>query len=112
MAAYIIIHVDIRNMEIYKRYMVHTPRIIHQFGGKFIVRGGKVETLEGEEEKLRLVIIEFPSMEQARAFYHSGEYQAVKKLREGGGPAQFVAVEGYPESTWASVLLDSQKLGL
>jgi len=110
-SAYIVIRVDIRDWDAYREYMKHTPRVIAKFGGRFIVRGAESETLEGEEETLRLVIIEFPSVEEAKGFYRSEEYQAAKKLREGGGDAQFVVVGGYPLEDWEKVLEESEKLG-
>ena len=100
MAAYIIARVDVRDWEAYREYMRHTPRVIQKFGGRFIARGGETVTLEGPEETRRLVLIEFPSIEQAKAFYNSPEYALTKRLREGGGEAQFVALDGYPAEEW------------
>ncbi len=110
MSAYIVIRVDIRDREKYGQYMRHTPRIVNQFGGRFIVRGGETETLEGEEETLRMVVIEFPSMDAAKTFYKSKAYQEVKQLREGGGDAQFIAVDGYPVDEWKRSLEASESL--
>lgn len=112
MPAYIIGRIDIRDRKAYGEYVSHTPRIISQFGGRFIVRGGETETLEGPEETLRLVVIEFPSLDKARDFFRSDEYQAVKKLREGAGDAQFVAVDGYASEEWERVLAESKGIGL
>lgn len=112
MSAYIVIRVDIRDREAYGGYMLHTPRVVNQYGGRFIVRGGETETLEGEEETLRIVLVEFPSMDDAKRFYRSEEYQAVKQLREGGGSAHIVAVDGYPIKDWDSVLEVSKELSL
>jgi uncharacterized protein (DUF1330 family) len=110
MSAYIIIRVDIRDREAYGRYMQYTPRVVDQYGGRFIVRGGETETLEGDEETLRMVVVEFPSMDMARGFYRSEEYQAVKGLRLGAGEAQFVAVDGYPTEEWNRTLEESETL--
>jgi uncharacterized protein (DUF1330 family) len=74
--------------------MKKTPGVIEKYGGKFIVRGGKVETLEGAEEKRRVVLIEFPSFEKAKEFYYSDEYQEAKQLRAGASSGQFLAIEG------------------
>lgn len=112
MAAYIIVRVDIRDREAYGKYMLHTPRILNQFGGRFIVRGGETETLEGEKETRRLVVIEFPSMERAKSFYRSDDYQKIKRFREGGGEAQFVLVDGYPIEEWERVCSESESLSL
>ncbi len=112
MPAYIIGRIDIRDRGAYGEYVRHTPRVISQFGGRFIVRGGETVTLEGPEEKLRLVVIEFPTLEAAREFYRSEAYQEVKKLREGAGDAQFVAVDGYPSKEWERVLAESEGFSL
>jgi uncharacterized protein (DUF1330 family) len=58
------------------------PAIIEQFGGRFLVHGGKTEALEGDWEPSRLIIIEFPSAEQARAWWSSAEYAEAKALRQ------------------------------
>ena len=94
MTAYIIARINVTNMEQYKKYTAVTPEVINQFGGRFIVRGGEKVTLEGPEETNRVVVIEFPSLEQAQAFYSSDAYQAAKKLREGAATGQFIIVDG------------------
>ena len=63
-------------------------------GGKFLVRGGETVTLEGSSVEERVVVIEFPSLEQVKIWYNSTEYQNVKKLREGAASASFIAVSG------------------
>ena len=112
MSVYIVIRVDIRDRQAYGEYMLHTPRVANQHGGRFIARGGETETLEGEKETLRIVLVEFPSMDDAKRFYRSEEYQAVKQLREGAGSAQFVAVDGYPGEDWDKALEVSKGLSL
>ena len=94
MAAYIIARVNVTDMEPYRKYMKATPDAIVQFGGKFIARGGAVETLEGPEETDRVVLLEFPSFAEAKAFYDSPAYQAAKELRAGAATGQFVLVDG------------------
>lgn len=94
MTAYILARIDVADPEKYKGYTEATPGIIEKFGGRFIVRGGEKVTLEGPEETHRIVLLEFPSLEQAQAFYNSPEYQAAKKLRAGAATGQFVVVEG------------------
>ena len=75
MPAYIIVLVDITDRERYADYMKVTPSVVAEFGGRFIARGVKTETLEGPPETRRVVLIEFPSYELASAFYQSHEYQ-------------------------------------
>lgn len=94
MAAYLIVRVNVTDMEQYKEYMKLSPGIIEQYGGRFIVRGGQTMTLEGPEETNRVVVIEFPSVEQARTFYESPEYQRAISVRAGAATGQFVVVEG------------------
>lgn len=96
MPAYIIARVEVTDMARYREYMRVTPGVIAQFGGKFIARGGAMVTLEGEPETRRVVILEFPTLELAQAFYHSPEYAAIKPLRAGAATAEFLAVDGVP----------------
>lgn len=110
MTAYVVAHVGIEDWNAYREYMRHTPRVIDRFGGKFVVRGGAVETLEGPEESLRVVVIEFPSMEQARGFYRSEEYARIKTLRDGAGFAKFVLLEGYSPEHWRAAADESARL--
>ena len=94
MPAYIIARIEVTDWERYKEYTKATPGAISRFGGKFIVRGGETVTLEGPQETRRLVVIEFPSLELAKAFYNSPEYAEAKKLRIGAAEGQFLAVAG------------------
>ena len=94
MPAYIIARVEVTDSSRYQEYTKLTPGAIARYGGKFIVRGGKCVTLEGEAETRRLVVIEFPDLESAQAFYDSPEYLAARKIRAGAAVGQFMAVEG------------------
>lgn len=94
MPAYLIARVEVTDWERYRAYTKATPTAIAAYGGKFIVRGGEITTLEGEPETRRLVIIEFPSLEQAKAFYNSPEYARAKALRAGAAVGQFIVVPG------------------
>jgi uncharacterized protein (DUF1330 family) len=109
-SAYLIARVQVSDWERYGEYVKHTPRVIAQFGGRFIVRGGEMTVLEGPDDGRRIVVIEFPSMKQAKAFYASREYAAVKALRDGAGTGLFVAVEGYEPAAWADALAASSAL--
>ena len=95
MTAYLVARVDVHDMEQYQHYTALSPAAIAAFGGEFIVRGGDKLTLEGPEESRRMVIVRFPSMEQARACYESEQYQAAKAKRDGAATAQFVVLAGY-----------------
>ncbi|MBF0278524.1 MAG: DUF1330 domain-containing protein [SAR324 cluster bacterium] len=94
MSAYVIAKVTVSDMEQYKEYMKASPGVVEKYGGKFIVRGGEKITLEGPEVTERMVVVEFPTMEKAKEFYHSPEYTAARKLREGAAIGSFVALDG------------------
>ena len=94
MPAYIIARVEVTDWSRYREYTQATPAAIARYGGKFIIRGGDILTLEGESETRRLVVIEFPTLEQAKTFYDSPEYGGAKQLRAGAAIGQFIAVNG------------------
>ena len=94
MTAYILIRVTVTDWDRYREYMALTPAALAKYQGRFIARGGESVTLEGPEETRRLAICEFPTLELARAFYASPEYQAAKALRDGACEAEFVALDG------------------
>ena len=96
MSAYIIATVEVTNLERYKEYLRVTPRVVEKFGGRFIARDGEKVTLEGPEETRRVVLVEFPSLQKAKQFYNSKEYQQAKKLRDGAGiPLLMMATGGF-----------------
>jgi len=94
MPAYLIARVDVTDPAKYETYKALSPAALAAFGGRFLVRGGAHETLEGPAETHRLVVVEFPSLEQAKACYDSAQYQAAKAEREGAAEMQMVVVEG------------------
>lgn len=94
MAGYIIARVNVTDPEEYKNYTAVTPGLIAKYGGHFIVRGGEAVTLEGPEETGRVVVIEFESLEQAKVFYNSDDYQAAIGLRSAASTGQLIAIAG------------------
>ena len=94
MPAYVIAQVEIRDPERYKEYVKLTPATIAAFGGRFIVRGGKAERLEGHLPANRIVILEFDSYERAKDWYESDAYQGPKALRQSASVASLILVEG------------------
>lgn len=94
MAAYMIARVNVTDWDQYNEYIKVTPGVIAKYDGRFIVRGGEMVTLEGPEEKWRIVVVEFPNLAKAKEFYYSPEYTDAKKIREGAALAQFVAISG------------------
>lgn len=97
MAAYVLANVNVRDMEAYREYTSQVPATLAPFQGRFVVRAGAVETLEGAWTPGRIVLIEFPSLELARAWYTSPAYQAILPIRHRNSQAQFFAIiEGVP----------------
>ena len=92
---YVIGRADVTNPTAWAEYAAKASEAIKKYGGNPIVRGGKMETVEGQGVP-RNVVIEFASFEAARAYAHSAEYAAAKKLRQGAGTIDFVVVEGAP----------------
>jgi uncharacterized protein (DUF1330 family) len=92
--AYWIGRVDVHNEEGYKPYSAANPAIFRKFGGRFVVRGGKFECVEGGSRS-RNVVIEFPDYESAVACYRSPEYQANIRVRQPNATADLMIVEGY-----------------
>ena len=95
MAAYLIAEIDITDPEGYKAYTSIVPATITQYGGRFLVRGGAAELLEGDWPPLRRVIIEFPSMDAARAWWDSPEYAKPKVLRRAASRGRLILLEGF-----------------
>jgi uncharacterized protein (DUF1330 family) len=96
MPAYVIADVTIEDPERYPDYVRQVPATLEPYGGRFIVRGGALETAEGGWQPQRLVVIEFPSLEQAKAWYESPEYRPARQLRWDTSKARIVFVEGVP----------------
>lgn len=95
MAAYVIAQVDINDPERYADYRTMVPASLEKYGGKFIARGGRAEVLEGEKQlPQRLVIIEFASVERAKAWWASEEYRAAKELRQATSNGTLFLIEG------------------
>ena len=94
MSAYLIIRVAVTDWDRYREYMALTPAALAKYKGRFIARGGESVTLEGPEETRRLALVEFPTLELAKTFYASPEYQAAKALRNGACEAEFIALDG------------------
>jgi uncharacterized protein (DUF1330 family) len=86
--------VDVHNEEGYKSYAAANPAIFKKFGGRYVVRGGKFDGVEGESRS-RNVVIEFPDYETALACYRSSEYQANIKVRQPHSIAELIVIEGY-----------------
>jgi uncharacterized protein (DUF1330 family) len=94
MAAYIFVSVEITDPAAYEEYRRRVPAVIEAYGGRYLVRGGAVERLEGDGELDRLVILEFPDMARLKAFYQSAQYQLLLAIRQRAARSNLIAVEG------------------
>lgn len=97
MSAYIIVDVKINNPVDYENYKKLTPSSIEAYNGSFIVRGGITETLEGDWETGRVVVLKFPNAEKARQWWNSTEYAPAKIIRQGAADTRMILVEGVDE---------------
>ena len=94
MAAYVIVDVNVTDEKLYDEYKKVVPATVAKYGGRFAVRGGAVEPKEGGWAPARIVVLEFPSMEKARAWYNSPEYAPALALRHKAASAKLILVEG------------------
>jgi uncharacterized protein (DUF1330 family) len=94
MAAYIVVQVEVMDPVRYDRYKSLVPASLEKYGGRFIVRGGRTETLEGDWAPKRFVIVEFPSLERAKAWWSSPEYAEAKALRQATASSQMIVADG------------------
>ncbi len=94
MAGYIVAVLDIQDAEGFEDYRRRVPETIARFGGRYLVRGGAYERLEGEWEPRRLTIVEFDSRDAARRWYESDEYRPLRELRSRTTLSNVLLVEG------------------
>ena len=94
MAAYLIVELDITDLETFEAYRKQVPATIEAYGGRYVIRGGAAETLEGDWDPARIVVLEFPDMTTLKAWYGSEMYAGPKALRLGASKARMIAVEG------------------
>lgn len=94
MSAYLLADIDVHDLAEYEEYRQRVPALIEAHGGRYLVRGGEAEVLEGDWQPRRAIVLEFPSMAHLRAFYDSPEYAPLRALRERVSHSRVVAVEG------------------
>jgi uncharacterized protein (DUF1330 family) len=94
MAAYLHADIEVTDPATYEEYRRQVPAMIAAHGGRYLVRGGATEVLEGDGVPRRQVILEFPDMARLKAFYHSPEYAPMKALRQRASRGTLVAIEG------------------
>jgi len=95
MAGYIVLDVVVRDPVAYERYKQLAGATVTAYGGRYLVRGGVAETLEGSWRPSRLVVLEFPSATQARAWWTSPEYEPAKAIRQSCADTEMLLVEGF-----------------
>jgi uncharacterized protein (DUF1330 family) len=98
MPAYVVVDIDVRDRDAYERYKQMAAPAVAAYGGRYLVRGGSTQTLEGSWAPSRLVILEFPTAEAGRAWWNSPEYQPAKSLRQTCAGTDMLLVEGVPSS--------------
>jgi uncharacterized protein (DUF1330 family) len=98
LSAYVLAVIDVKDVEKYKNYAAGAPATVEAFGGRYLARNGNKHPLEGNVFGNRVVILEFPSVEAATRWYHSEEYQGVKRKREGAAMGDIFVIEGYAEA--------------
>ena len=91
MSAYVVANVEVNDPQAYSEYTAQVPGTLEKYGGRFVVRGGELQVLEGSPLP-RLVLIEFPSVEQANTWYHSPEYQGILPIRQRNARTSFLLI--------------------
>ena len=96
MVAYVINDMEVTDPQLLDEYKKLSPATVEHYGGRFLARGGQVEALEGTWSPKRLVILEFPSIAQAKAWVNSPEYAPARRVRQKASRSNIVVVEGVP----------------
>jgi uncharacterized protein (DUF1330 family) len=94
MAAYFIVDIKVEDAELYGEYRKLVGPTLERYGGKFLVRGGTIETIEGDWQPQRLVLLEFEDIEQFKRWYFSPEYTQARNMRFQASTAQAILVQG------------------
>jgi len=94
MPAYMIVQLKVTDADKFAAYRAAVPGVVEAFGGRYLVRGGEVEVLEGSYDGRRLVLFEFPSVEAIKRFWHSPEYAKVRPLRDNAAEVDAWVVPG------------------
>ena len=97
MAAIMISDLIIRNEEAFQTYRTRAAKAIAKFGGKYLARNGEIRVLEGQWQPNTIVVVEFPSLEQAQAWYQSPEYSAALEVRDVALTRNLILVDGCRE---------------
>ena len=95
MPGYVIYQGEVTDPERYEEYKVKAAASIAAAGGRYVVRAGAMEVLEGDAPAGRTVVLEFPTLQAAIDWYHSDDYAEARKIREGAATARMYAIDGY-----------------
>lgn len=95
MAAYVLVDMEVRDPDRYAEYRAAAAPSVARYGGRYLVRGPEPVLLEGQWLVNRLILLEFPTLKQARDWYGSADYSAAKQKREGAASARMMLLEGY-----------------
>ncbi|MFT2010840.1 DUF1330 domain-containing protein [Pontibacter sp. 13R65] len=95
MSAFVIVEIEIIDPIAYEEYKLYTPGSIAAYDGKFVVRGGSMESLEGDWNPQRIVVLEFPTVERAKEWWNSPEYAKAKGIRQRAAHTKMLVVEGF-----------------
>jgi uncharacterized protein (DUF1330 family) len=94
MSAYVVVDIDVHDHSGYEQYKKAVNASIETYGGRYLVRGGQVETVEGTWTPRRFVVVEFPDAQRAKAWWESPEYAKPKALRQATARTEMILVEG------------------
>ena len=92
---YLIIRINISDTKLFQQYPPLSTKAVEKFGGKYFIRGGKFEVVEGKWPAERTTVVEFESFDKAKEFYNSLEYNEAKKVRQESADTDFILIEGY-----------------
>lgn len=95
MKAYVIGLIDVQDPDAYVKYAQNAPATIAQYGGRYVIRNGVKHELEGTPPGERWVVLEFPSVERAKRWFDSEEYQAIRPIRTNASTGKLFIIEGY-----------------
>ncbi|WNG14217.1 DUF1330 domain-containing protein [Cystobacter fuscus] len=96
MPAYLMIDITVKDAETFERYKQLAPPTVAAYGGRYLVRGGATETLEGAWSPTRIILLEFPTVERAREWWDSPEYASARAMRQASSHTDMLLVEGLP----------------
>lgn len=95
MSAYVVVELEVHDPDGYEPYKAAAEASVIAAGGRYLVRGGPVEALEGDPPTGRVVILEFPDLDTARSWYSSGAYQAVAPIRQAASSGRMFLIDGW-----------------